>query len=163
MDSSELLPPPKKRERNMRWEYGGIHHMILPLDTTCMKNARPESADHQSLFSVWLSLLSVHEVTKYTFVIYQQLIAVAARSKAWNVFASSHAGIGGSNATLGMDVCLCLFCVCAVLCAGSGLAMGWSPPRSPTDCLRLRNWSENEVFHGCPVLKVGATGIKIHI
>jgi hypothetical protein len=32
----------------------------------------------------------------------------------------------GSNPTQGMDVCVRLFCVCAVLCAGSGLATGWS-------------------------------------
>jgi hypothetical protein len=28
----------------------------------------------------------------------------------------------GSNPTQGMDVCVRLFCVCAVLCVGSGLA-----------------------------------------
>jgi hypothetical protein len=26
-----------------------------------------------------------------------------------------------------MDVCVHLFCVCVVLCAGSGLATGWCP------------------------------------
>jgi hypothetical protein len=30
----------------------------------------------------------------------------------------------GSNPTQGMDVCVCLFCVCVVLCVGSGLATG---------------------------------------
>jgi hypothetical protein len=30
----------------------------------------------------------------------------------------------GSNPTRGMDVCVCLFCVCVVLCVGSGLATG---------------------------------------
>jgi hypothetical protein len=33
----------------------------------------------------------------------------------------------GSNPTEGMDVCVRLFCVCIVLCVGSGLATGWSP------------------------------------
>jgi hypothetical protein len=33
----------------------------------------------------------------------------------------------GSNPTRGMDVCVRLFCVCAVLCACSGLATGCSP------------------------------------
>jgi hypothetical protein len=47
-------------------------------------------------------------------------VTVAARSKAGNVFARSNAGIVGSNPTQGMDVCLCLFCVCI----GSGLAKG---------------------------------------
>jgi hypothetical protein len=43
-------------------------------------------------------------------------ITVAARSKAWTVFARLSAGIVGSNFTQGMDVCVRLFCVCAVLC-----------------------------------------------
>jgi hypothetical protein len=51
-------------------------------------------------------------------------ITVAPRSKASNVFALTNAGITGSNRTQGMDVCLRLFCVCAVLCVGSGLATG---------------------------------------
>jgi hypothetical protein len=40
------------------------------------------------------------------------------------VFAHSNAGIGGSNPTQGMDVCVRLFSICVVLCVGSGLATG---------------------------------------
>jgi hypothetical protein len=54
-------------------------------------------------------------------------ITVAARSKAWIVFARSNAGIMGSNPIQDMDVCVRLFCVCVVLYVGSGLATGWSP------------------------------------
>jgi hypothetical protein len=36
-------------------------------------------------------------------------------------------GIVGSNPTQGMDLCVRLLCVCAVLCLGSGLWDGWSP------------------------------------
>jgi hypothetical protein len=54
-------------------------------------------------------------------------ITVAARSKPWTVFALSNTVIVGLNPTWGMDVSMRLFCVCAALCAGSGLAMGWSP------------------------------------
>jgi hypothetical protein len=52
----------------------------------------------------------------------------SSRAKTWTVFAYSDAGIVGSNRTQGMDVgvCMCLFCVCVVLCLGSGLAKGWS-------------------------------------
>jgi hypothetical protein len=25
-----------------------------------------------------------------------------------------------------MDVCVCLFCICSVLCTGSGFVTGWS-------------------------------------
>jgi hypothetical protein len=34
------------------------------------------------------------------------------------------AGITGSNPIQGMDICVRLFCVCAILCVGSGLTMG---------------------------------------
>jgi hypothetical protein len=51
-------------------------------------------------------------------------ITVAARSKAWTVFARSDAGIVGSNLTQGMVV----WCVYAfILCLGSGLSTSWSP------------------------------------
>jgi hypothetical protein len=43
-------------------------------------------------------------------------ITVAARSKAWTVFARSDTGIVGSNHTRGIGVCLRLVFVCAVLC-----------------------------------------------
>jgi hypothetical protein len=63
-------------------------------------------------------------------------IVVAARCKAWTVFARSDAGIVDSNPTQGMDVCVRLFCVCVVLCVGRGLATAWSPgPMSPTNCV----------------------------
>jgi hypothetical protein len=54
-------------------------------------------------------------------------IIVAARSKTWSIFARSNTEIVGSNPTKGKYVCVRLFCVCAVLCGGSGLATGWSP------------------------------------
>jgi hypothetical protein len=54
-------------------------------------------------------------------------ITAAERSKAWTVVARSNAGIVSSNPTQGMDVCVRLFCVCADLCAATGLATGWSP------------------------------------
>jgi hypothetical protein len=45
----------------------------------------------------------------------------------------------------GMDVYVCLFCVCVVLCVGSGLATGWSPVQGvlPT-VYRLRNWKSGQ-------------------
>jgi hypothetical protein len=49
-------------------------------------------------------------------------MTVAARSKAWTLFARSNAEIVGSNPTQGMDICVRLFCVCTVLCAGSQVA-----------------------------------------
>jgi hypothetical protein len=49
-------------------------------------------------------------------LLYSEPIAVAARSKAWNVFARSNTGIMCSNPTRGMNVCVRLFCVFADLC-----------------------------------------------
>jgi hypothetical protein len=54
-------------------------------------------------------------------------ITVAKRSKAWTIFARSNSGTVDSNPTQGMYVSVRLFCVCVVLCVGSGLAKGWSP------------------------------------
>jgi hypothetical protein len=42
---------------------------------------------------------------------YYVSISVAARFKAWTVFARSVTGILDSNPTQGMDVCVHLFCV----------------------------------------------------
>jgi hypothetical protein len=43
-------------------------------------------------------------------------ITVAALSKASTVFARSNAGIVGSNATQGMDVCVCVYSVFVLSC-----------------------------------------------
>jgi hypothetical protein len=77
-------------------------------------------------------------------------ITVAARSKASTVFARSNAGIVGSNPTWGMDVRLCLFWVCVRYRPCDGLI---TRPRSPTECLGLRNWSETKRFTYAPCSK----------
>jgi hypothetical protein len=51
-------------------------------------------------------------------------ITVAALSEARTFFARSNAAIVGSSPTQGMVVCVRSFCVCVVLCVGSGLATG---------------------------------------
>jgi hypothetical protein len=65
-------------------------------------------------------------ILKFCVIWYDMPIWVAARSKAWTVFAHSNTGVAGSNPNRGVDVCLRLFGVCVVLCVGSGLATGWS-------------------------------------
>jgi hypothetical protein len=65
---------------------------------------------------VWKSLMQPIAI----YSIYDLMsITVAARSKAWNVFGRSNAGIMGSNPTEGMDVCVRLFCACVVLCVAA--------------------------------------------
>jgi hypothetical protein len=60
-------------------------------------------------------------------VVHPVLTTVVAPSKAWTVFARLNAGIVCSNTTQGLDVCLRLFCICVVLCVGSGFVTDWSP------------------------------------
>jgi hypothetical protein len=68
----------------------------------------------------------MHVTIKLTIFLdyFQEPITVAAQSTACTVFAHSNTGIVGSNPTRSMDVYVHLFCVCAILCAGSGLATG---------------------------------------
>jgi hypothetical protein len=79
---------------------------------------------------------------------------VAALSKAWTVFASWNIGIVGSNPSRGMDVCPHLFCVCVVLCLGSGLATGWSPLQGalPTVYRHYETEKTAKVHKGCRVI-----------
>jgi hypothetical protein len=51
---------------------------------------------------------------------------MAALSKAWTVVARSNSGVVSSNSARGMDVYVRLFCVCVVVCVGTGLATDWS-------------------------------------
>jgi hypothetical protein len=73
---------------------------------------------------VMLSMLPNHVINLCVIWVSE---VVAARSKAWIFFARSNTGIVGSNLTWDMYFCVRLFCVCAVLRAGNGLATGWSP------------------------------------
>jgi hypothetical protein len=68
-------------------------------------------------------------------------ITVAARSEAWTVFVRSNAGIVGSNSVQGMDVCVRLFCVCAVLCAATADPLCKGSYRL---CRRSRNWKSGQ-------------------
>jgi hypothetical protein len=70
-------------------------------------------------------------------------ITGAARSKAWTVFAHSNTGIVGLNPTRGKNVCVHLFCVCVVLCVGSGLETA-DPQGVLPAVYRLRNWNSGQ-------------------
>jgi hypothetical protein len=59
--------------------------------------------------------------------VYIRRNTVAARSRAWTVFARSNTGVVSSSPTQGTVVCVRLFCVYVVPCVDSGLATGWSP------------------------------------
>jgi hypothetical protein len=72
-------------------------------------------------------------------------ITVAAQSKVWTVFTRSNTGIVGSNPTRGMNVCVRLFCVCAVLYTSSGLATGWFPVQGVLLTMyNSRNWKSGQ-------------------
>jgi hypothetical protein len=81
-------------------------------------------------------------------------IRVAALSGAWTIFVHSHAGIMVSSPTRGMHVCVRLFCVCVVLCVGSGLVKGWSPVQGvlPT-VYRIKKMKIRQNPRGCRATK----------
>jgi hypothetical protein len=66
-------------------------------------------------------------------------ITVAVRSKAWNILVRSNTGIVGSNPTWGMDVCVRLFCVCAVLCVQVAALRRVDPPYKESYLLCKKN------------------------
>jgi hypothetical protein len=75
------------------------------------------------------------------------LITVAARSKAWTVFARSDAGIVGSNPSNGMDVCVCVYSVFVLSCV-------W------VEALRRADHSSKEFYRLCK--KDYETYLRIH-
>jgi hypothetical protein len=92
-----------------------------PSVTAIQENGLHSVTSQQTLFII------VSIAMLYGWLWYFMPITVAPRSKAWTAFAHLNAGIVGSNPIQGIDVCVRLFCVCVVLCVGSGLATGWSP------------------------------------
>jgi hypothetical protein len=72
------------------------------------------------------------------------------------VFTRTNTGIVGSNHTRCMDICVRLFCVCVVLCVGSGLATGWSPVQGVLlTVYRLRNWKSGQGSKCCRAIETG--------
>jgi hypothetical protein len=67
-------------------------------------------------------------IPDFNSIIIFQPVTVAERSKACSVFARSEAVTVVSNPTQGMDVwdMYAFFCVCVILCLGSGLETGQS-------------------------------------
>jgi hypothetical protein len=81
----------------------------------------------------------------YCCVKWKRPVMMAAWPKAWTVFARSNTGVMGLNPTRGMDVHVCLCCVCAILCVGSGFVTGWSPTKeSCWLCIGLWNWKSGQ-------------------
>jgi hypothetical protein len=80
----------------------------------------------------------------HSLVTKSELPSTLIKLQARTVFARSNIGIVGSNPTRGMDVCVRLFCVCVVLCVGSGLATGWSHIQGVLPSVYiLRNWKRS--------------------
>jgi hypothetical protein len=129
------------RVQPMVYGYNCFNELYVCLSSTNISYLLWTSDQFSENYKNWhwfvLLLLFMREYPRYGLkpLIYAHLthydcsVTVAARSKAWTLFAHSNTGIVGSNLARGMDVCVHLFCVCVVLCVGSGLATVWSPVR----------------------------------
>jgi hypothetical protein len=75
---------------------------------------------------------------KYLYCNISSPITVAARCKAWTVFARSNAGVVGSNPTQGIDVCIVFISSVFVLFGVQVEALRRADPRPrhPTDCVQ---------------------------
>jgi hypothetical protein len=83
-------------------------------------------------------------------------VTVAARSKAWTVFARSDVVIMDSNRTQGMDVwCVhVFFCVCVVLYLGRVLATSWSLVQGVLPIVnRSGDWKAARSHKGCRAIQ----------
>jgi hypothetical protein len=103
---------------------------------------RSEIAKPTSLFhSLWVLVL-----IQYTLSMLRSYspTTVAARSKAWTVFAPSNAGIMGSNPNQGIDVCVCVYSKFVLFCVQAEALRRADPPSKESYrlCRRSRNWKK---------------------
>jgi hypothetical protein len=100
---------------------------VLPkLRVNFNQTTRCKPPEKSVVHSHWVGTSNLIYLWLYSSFVGSWPITVAAGSKTWSVFAPWNAGFVGLNPTRGTDICVRLFCVCAVLCVGSGLATGWS-------------------------------------
>jgi hypothetical protein len=99
------------------------------------------------LYFVLISLLS--GLRFFTVHLTTRPVTVASRFETWTIFTRSNTRVVGSNPTRGVDVCVCLFCVCFVLCIGKGLATGSSPVRGDLPTVYKKNLNSR----GCRVVR----------
>jgi hypothetical protein len=99
------------------WYLGPRPHRLFVYDSLSIRTGFPFGFEDKKVDVTAIRvtcpthLILLHFIT----VIISWLITVAARSKAWTVFARSEAGIVGSNPTQGMDV-LCVYAFIPCLC-----------------------------------------------
>jgi hypothetical protein len=77
---------------------------------------------------------------------------MAARYKAWTVFAGSNTASVGSNPIQGMNVCVCVYSLFLLLCVLVPALRRADPcPRSPIDCVKTKKKKKTRVNPARPV------------
>jgi hypothetical protein len=134
------------------FRFGLVHHQVSVLKTILNSNIKPHGSTlicNDIVFSwtylqgernsgVWhikkknakhgesnTIITIASRIVDLLVKLYSKPIAVAVRSEAENVFASSNTGIVGSNPTRDMDAYLHFYCVCVFLCRYS-CASDWT-------------------------------------
>jgi hypothetical protein len=147
---TEEKPPPVAPDRRHPLSCREVFS-ISPTVVLSLGNLCPDFVEEELFVQITVMLLGNHSKYEVKTVglidgkLYKstgiyRLITVAALSKASTVFARSNVWIVSSNPAQDMDVCVRLFCVCVVLCVGSGLAIGCLPSKeSYRLCIGIRN------------------------
>jgi hypothetical protein len=146
-----VTPSPEKKI--IRYLF--VHLVILSLcrwesldESPCF---RPDRSRQNSEWT-WLIPLTEPGIIPYIWVI--RPIAAAARSMTWTVFPCWNTEVVGSNPTRGTDVCAHLFCIYVILCAGSGLATGWSPVQGVLPTVsRIKKLKSDQGPKGCRTIE----------
>jgi hypothetical protein len=104
----------------------------------------------------WKAGRLCRKMVYFVFVIISKPVMVAKQSKAWTVFTCQTlwSWVRIPLRAWMFGVYMCLFCLCAVLCLGRGLATSWSLVQGVLPIVnRSGNWKEARAHKGCRAIQ----------